>query len=433
MSLLSAFIRTATLFFVVTATLPSLYAAEATTWPRFRGNNGDGIGQLANPPVKWTEQDFAWRTKIPGNGHSSPVLWGQRLFVTSADNKTGERFVLCLDCTDGSILWTKRLPGKAYHTHARNSFATSTPAVDADHVFCCWAVPDKYSLMALDHEGKLVWETELGAYKSQHGFGASPIVLGDLVIVGDEQDGGGSLVGVNTADGSIRWRISRRGKNATYSTPCVYQPSGERPEVIFTNWQHGITSVNPASGNVNWELSVFDVNKNERAIASPIVAGDLVLGTCGFVTAQKHLVAIRPSASRTGTPASEVWRLERAVAYLPTPLFYDGRVYCCSELGIATCLDAVTGKQIWQQRLGGNFSSSPVCTGEHLYCTSNDGTVHVLATGDTYNLVAKNRIGEATQATPAMGYDRIYFRTLGHVVAVGGATPASAPATSLAH
>jgi outer membrane protein assembly factor BamB len=387
-------------------------------WPRFRGNNGDGIGELANPPTKWTEKDFAWQTELPGTGHSSPVLWDERLFVTSADNKTGERFCVCLDAKQGTIRWQKSFAASPYHTHARNSFATSTPAVDAQGVYCCWAVPEKCSVMALDHDGTLLWETPLGPYKSQHGFGASPIVCEDLVIVGDEQDGGGSLVALDTKDGRIQWRIPRHGKNATYSTPCVFQSEGKPAQVIFTNWQHGITSVNPATGKVNWEVSVFEVSKSERAIASPIVAGDLLLGTCGFVTAQKHLVAVRPGSIVKGDKPQEVWRMERAVAYLPTPLYYKDRVYCCSELGIATCLNAETGEQVWQQRLGGNFSASPVCTGRYLYCTSNDGTVYVLSTGDKYELIAKNPLGEGTQATPAIGQDRLYFRTLRHVLAL---------------
>ena len=158
-----AFTRTATLILVFTVAVEFLRAADATTWPRFRGNNGDGVGEMADPPVKWTEQDFAWRTPIPGTGHSSPVLWDQRLFVTSADNKTADRFVLCLDATDGRVRWTQRFPANRTRRTPRKSFATSTPAVDARHVYCCWSVPDKYSLMALDHEGKLIWETQLQA------------------------------------------------------------------------------------------------------------------------------------------------------------------------------------------------------------------------------------------------------------------------------
>jgi outer membrane protein assembly factor BamB len=414
-------IRTIHVLCLLFAVAGQAVSAEGpASWPRFRGPNGAGIGEIANPPTKWTEDDFAWRIEIPGSGHSSPVLWGERLFVTSGDEKSGERFVQCIHALDGRTLWMRHFTAGAYPTHARNSFATSTPALDENRVYCCWAVPNEYTIMALTHDGKLVWQTNLGHYTSQHGFGASPIVFQGLVIVANEQDGGGSLVALDSSSGKIHWRIPRQGKNATYSTPCVFQRTGGDPEVIFTNWQHGITAVDPFSGQTNWELSVFEVTKNERAIASPIVAGDFVLGTCGFVTAQKHLVAVRPKDPSRGQQPKEIWRMERAVAYLPTPLYLDGRVYVCSEQGIATCLNASTGEQLWQHRLGGNFSGSPVSTGTYLYCPSNDGTVYVLKTGEDFELVSKNPLGEFTQATPAIGNDCLYFRTLKHVLAVRG-------------
>src|SRR4029077_2783655 len=133
-----------------------------------------------------------------------------------------------------------------------------------------------------------------GPVKSQHGHGVSLILHDDLVIVPNEQDGGGTLVALERQSGKTRWKLTRNSGNATYSTPCVYQAAGRAPELIFTNWQHGITAVDPKAGTVNWETSVFEPKKNERAVASPVIAGDLILGTCGFVTAQKHFVAVRP-------------------------------------------------------------------------------------------------------------------------------------------
>jgi outer membrane protein assembly factor BamB len=191
------------------------------------------------------------------------------------------------------------------------------------------------------------------------------------------------------------------------------------PVLVFTNWQHGITAVNPVTGTVAWELSVFDTRKQERAIASPVVAGDLVLGTCGFVTAQKHLVAVRPG---TDGPR-EVWRLERAVSYLPTPLVKGDLVFLCSERGVATCLQAATGTVVWQERLPAEFSASPVCAGERLYCVSNDGDVYVLAASATYRQLARNALGEPTQSTPAVASGRLYFRTASHLMCLGGSRP----------
>lgn len=397
-----------------------LAAAPATAqeWPRFRGLNGTGLSD-AKLPAEWTEKDYHWKVELPGVGHSSPVLWGDKVFVTSGDGKTGQRIVSCLSTADGKTLWTKEWEGKPYPTHLRNSIATSTPAVDAERLYLCWATPESYTVMALDHAGKELWQTDLGPYKSQHGFGASPIVHEGLVIVLNQPDGDGELVALDAASGKVQWKTPRQGKNATYSTPCVYQPAGRPAELIFTNWQHGISGVEPRTGKVNWEISVFEVTKQERAIASPLVAGELILGTCGFVTAQKHFVAIRPGNGDRGEQPREVWRLERAVSYLPTPLVKGSRVFQVSEQGIASCLELETGKVVWQERVPGAYSASPVCAGEHIYCVSNDGDVLVLKAADEFEQLARNRLGEGTQSTPAIAGGRIYFRTQGHLISLG--------------
>ncbi len=240
----------------------------------------------------------------------------------------------------------------------------------------------------------------------------------DLLILPNEPDGNGSIVAVKTATGQQKWKTPRHGKNATYSTPCVYRPKDRAPELIFTNWQHGITALDPQTGQVNWESSVFAPTKQERAISSPVIAGDLVLGTCGFVTGQKHFVALRPYAA--DGKAQEVWRQEKAVSYLPTPLVKGAWIFCCSEQGIGTCLHAATGKVLWQERLGGTFSASPVCVGERIYCVSDTGKVVVLAATDTFDVLAENQLGEAIQSTPALAKGRIYFRTESQLISLGG-------------
>lgn len=394
-------------------------SAAAQEWTRFRGPNGSGISTTMKPPIQWTEKDYRWKAELPGVGQSSPVLWGERVFLTSADPKTGKRIVLCLSSADGKTLWTREFESKTYPIHLRNSFATATPAVDRERVYTTWATPQQYTVIALDHDGKVAWQAELGPYKSQHGVGVSPIVFEDLLIVPNDQDDGGSLVALDCSTGKERWKSPRHPKNATYSTPCVYQGKSGKPELIFTNWQHGITAIDPKTGKTNWEISVFDTKKQERAVASPVIAGELILGTCGFVTAQKHFVAVRPGDSSLGTQPQEVWRMEKAVAYLPTPVVRGEHIFLCSELGIASCLEAATGKVLWQERLGGVFSASPICVGDKVYCVSNDGEVVVLAASDKFTVLARNQLGEVTQSTPAVANGQIYFRTKSHLLALG--------------
>jgi outer membrane protein assembly factor BamB len=419
--------RTANVPMTIIYFLAACPLAGAQEWTRFRGPNGAGVSEAKAIPLQWTEKDFNWKVSLPGLGHSSPVLWGERLFLSAGDLKTGRRFVLCVDVADGKIRWKQEYEGKPYKMHLRNSVATATPAVDAERVYICWATPAECVVMALDHGGKRVWQVDLGPYPSQHGFGMSPILHDGTLFVYYQPDGDGALVAFDARTGDVRWKLPRNGKNATYSTPCVCQPVGRPAEIILTNWQNGITAVEAKSGKVSWELSVFDTNKQERAIVSPVIAGDLVLGTCGFITAQKHLVAVRPGDAAKGEKPKEVWRIEKFVPQMPTPVVKNDRVFLISELGIASWLRTDTGKILWSERIAGTYAASPVCIGDRLYCTATDGKVIVLAAADDFKELGRSELGEATQSTPAVAAGRIFFRTEGHLISLGPGTAAETP------
>lgn len=391
-------------------------SAHAQEWSRFRGPNGVGLSPMTFP-VQWTDKDYLWKVAVPGRGHSSPVVWQNHIYVTAGEDKAGKRLVFCFDAASGKIIWQRDFASANYKLHKRNTIATSTPTVDAERVYLAWATPSQYVVQALDRlTGKDDWKIELGPYISQHGFGASLIRHDDLLILTNEQDKKSSLLAVDARSGKKVWEIPRNSGNATYSTPCIYQIAGRQTEIIFTNWQHGITAVDPASGKVTWETSVFEPSKQERAIASPIIAGDLVIGTCGFVTGQKHFVAVRPGADGK---VQEVWRVEKSVAYMPTPIVKDGKIFSCTELGVISCIDAATGKVNWQDRLDGQFAASPVCAGKAIYCINNDGDVFVVASGDAFKLLARIPLGEPVQATPAIGNGRMILRTERHLLALG--------------
>jgi outer membrane protein assembly factor BamB len=209
--------------------------ASGQEWTRFRGPNGAGVSDATSIPVMWTTKDQLWKTALQGTGHSSPVVLGDKVFVTAGDPKSGKRLIHCVSADKGAVLWTKEFDASAYKMHKRNSIATSTPAVDADRLYLAWGTPDRVTMMALDHQGELKWQTDLGPFKSQHGFGASPVVVDGLVILQNDQDGGGAIIALDAATGKKRWELPRQPKNATYSTPCLYQPAGQRPVLIFTN------------------------------------------------------------------------------------------------------------------------------------------------------------------------------------------------------
>jgi outer membrane protein assembly factor BamB len=407
---------------LVAAWIGAASAAAAQEWSRFRGPNGSGIGQAAGLPVSLQPGDFAWTADLPGQGHASPVLWGTRLFVTSADEQTGQQIVQCFDGRQGTELWSRRFDAGTYNKHKKNSFATSTPAADAEHLYVCWAAPGdagtRIQMAALTHDGTLVWQQDLGPFRGGHGFGASPVVHGELVVLNNQQDGDeSSLLAIDRRSGALRWKTPRKSMPTTYSTPVVYD-GRQGAELIFTNWQHGITSINPSDGSVNWEISVFGL-RQERAIGSPVVAGELVIGSCGFVTAAKHTVAVRPPAAQ-GEQPEKVYEIQRGAPHVPSLLVHDGRLYLWSDQGIVTCCDVTTGETRWQRRVGGNYSGSPVWADGRLYCVSEDGELVVLAASDEYALLGRSSLGDVCHSTPAIALGRMYLRTAGKLFCVAG-------------
>ena len=204
----------------------------------------------------------------------------------------------------------------------------------------------------------------------------------------------------------------------SYSTPCVITVEG-RKMLVFTNWQHGFTVIDPKGGAVLGELSVFDTEVKERAISSPIVWEDLVIGTCGFTTNPKHCVAVRVGKDGSLT---EVWRIEKAVPHIPTPLIVEDLLYLWDDKGLLTCVDPATGKIFYNERVPtrGTTFGSPVSDGKTIFCTDEGGNVHAVAVGKEFEVLAMNKLGELCRSTPAMSGGMMYVRTFEHVIAISG-------------
>jgi outer membrane protein assembly factor BamB len=410
----------ATRFFLMVFIVSSLgRVVPAQEWSRFRGPNGSGLSEAKTIPVKWTDNDIRWKVKLPGEGISSPVVWGEKLFVTAAEPDIGQRHLICLSATGGKELWRQTEAFRVYKKHKVNSFATCTPAVDAERVYTVWQSAELSALLAFSHDGKPVWKFELDPFSEGHGGGISPIVWNDLVILACDQQGPSYLVAVDRVTGERRWKTPRRSKRAGYSTPCVYQVSGRPDELIFTEWTHGITGLDPLTGNVRWEVDCFG-KQTERAIASPIVAGDVIFGTCGFVTSDKHCVAIRPNDSGGKIEAKELFRIEKTAPHLPTPLAYNGRLFLWTEKGVVTSVKLENGETVTTKRIGGNFSASPICIAGKLYAVSDDGEVVVLTADDALEELARNSLEESSSATPAVSGGRLFLRTKSRLLCIGG-------------
>jgi outer membrane protein assembly factor BamB len=391
-----------------------LWHAAAQDWPRFRGSNGAGVSP-AN--VVWTENDRLWKTKLPGKGHSSPVLWGNRLFITSGDQQSGQRHLICLNTADGNTLWTRSFPVANHCQHEDNSWASGTPAVDERHVYVPWASPKDYLVVALDHVGNEKWRVDLGPFNSGHGFGVSLIVHDGLVIVSNEQEGKSMLVAIDRDTGQERWQVNRRSKT-TYSTPCVWQPKNRPGEIIFTNYEHGMTSIDPKSGEINWEIDVFDKRHMETSIASCLIAGDLVIGCSGWLGVRKEVIAVRPPG--VGGKAEVAWKITRGSPLVPTPLVKDDFLFLWEDDGIVTCADVRSGKTHWQERLDGNFYASPICAGKRLINVARTGEVVTLAASKEFAELGRFPLGEGSFSTPAIVSDVLYVRTFHHMLAFKG-------------
>jgi outer membrane protein assembly factor BamB len=408
----------------------------AQEWTRFRGPNGTGISDAKTIPVKWTEKDYNWQTALPAGGHASPVLWGDKIFLTCADDaKTAERIVLCLSAADGRILWSRKFVSTIHRKHQLNSFASATPAVDEERVYVAWSTPEEYTLLALDHDGKDVWRRNLGPFVSQHSCGTSPIVYEDLLIIGNDQDevdkvdasqrGKSSLIAVDRKSGKTRWQLERKSIIVAYSTPYVYQPENGPAELIFNSQAHGITSVNPLDGRVNWEISSVSGAPllTMRSVSSPVLAAGLLTISCGSGAGGNYLVAVRPGNTKLGREPQQVFRIEQrdGAPYVPTPIAKGDMLFVWSDKGIVSCVDARSGRLVWgPERVGGNFFGSPVCVDEKLYCISANGDVVVLAASDKYQKLATNKLGEFSHSTPAVAGGRMYVRTYKHLISIGG-------------
>ncbi|MFT5857341.1 MAG: outer membrane protein assembly factor BamB, partial [Verrucomicrobiales bacterium] len=382
-------------------TIISQFAHGAENWPRFRGPMGSGeIPAGVALPKEWSPASAKWAAKLAGVGHSSPVIWERKIFVTSAGNGGATRTLQCFDLHKGDELWKREIKSAKHKRHKFNSYATSTPAVDADHVYLLWGQPDRVLVIAYSHTGEEKWRKNLGKYKSGHGFGVSPIAADGKLIIANDQEAGNAIVALDTKTGEIAWTSKRSPKRATYSTPNLFPHDNADTEVIVTDWQQGITAIDLTTGKQRWTRSVFDVDDKQRAISSPIIWDDLIIATCGFAAGNRRLVAIKNGSDRP----TLAFQLDDYIPHVPTPLAHDGRLYLWSESGIVSCYELPSGEPLYERErvpARGKFFSSPIVIAGHIVNFSNDGDVIVLKAGDEFKLITEAKLPEPTQATPA--------------------------------
>ncbi len=421
------------------ADAPAKSVGTPRNWPGFRGAASAGQGGLRRFPRAWTTEDWTWSVDLPGTGHSSPAVWQGQVYTTSAlvdpaDAKQCVRSLTCHDAATGKLLWVQRIPGPVEEFNAQNSLASSSPVVDAEGVYWLWGTRDLLRAEAFSHDGRQRWHADLGAFQTEHGFGGSPGLWRDLLIVPMEQDGPSKVVGVDTATGVVRWTLAREKARTAYSPPLVLEGDDGKvsgvvrpPQVVLGSMAHGLTGIDPATGRVLWERRCLP----KRSVSCPVVAaladeqsgGMIIVGTCGDGGGDNTLVAVRApqdgmAATGDGEPSEPevAYQIDRSAApYVPSPLAVGERLFLWGDRGVVTCVTAATGAVRWRGRVGGTFSASPVALGGAILNISADGEVIVLADGDDFEVLGRTPLGEECRASPAVADGRLYIRSVGRL------------------
>jgi outer membrane protein assembly factor BamB/ankyrin repeat protein len=428
-------------------------SSALANWPQFRGVGAVGVADGQNPPTVWDvpkNQNVRWKTPIPGLAHSCPIVWGDKVFVTTAVRLNGEAKVrtgvygdvesvndnsphawrvYCLHKTTGEILWERTAHEGAPRVkrHPKSSQANCTPATDGEHVVAFFASEGLY---CFDVDGKLLWKKDLGVLDSgwffdpdmQWGFASSPIIYQGLVIVQCDIQKNSYLAAYRLSDGVEVWRTPR-DEIPTWCTPTLCETSAG-PQLV-TGGTMFARAYNPVTGEELWRLA----DHSEIAIPTPFYAGGLIYVASGYRPI-KPIYAIRPTARgdislKDNATSNEhiVWSRHWGGPYTPTPLVYGDYLYVCDNDGILTCYAAKTGKQVYRHRVrnGGaaSFSASPVAADGRIYLPSEEGVMVVVRAGPKCEVLSANPLGEECLASPAISEELMIVRTKDHVVAVG--------------
>jgi outer membrane protein assembly factor BamB len=370
----------------------------ADDWPGWRGPRHDGIARGPQAPTRWTEtENVFWRTRLPGRGHASPIVIGNRVFLPVAYDAEQIQAVIAIDRDRGKLLWQTDLQTGNFETavHAENSHASSTLAWDGQRLFASFLNGGRIWCHALDPNGEELWQTNVGAFRSRFGYSASPMVFGPVVLIAADHEDGGFLAALNRESGAIVWR-RKRPAFASYATPRVVTLGGKALVVLAGANQ--ITAYDPQTGTEAWSTP----GTTESVVGTVVASADLVVASGGYPGAET--IALRPD----GTVS---WRLKEKT-YVPSLLLLGESLITVQDNGVARCWNAENGEPVWQQRVGGKFRASPVALGQTVYATDMAGRTVVFSVKQRqYALLAENQLGTDGFASPAIVDGQIYLRT----------------------
>jgi outer membrane protein assembly factor BamB len=385
------------------AAIGSLHGED---WPGWRGPRGDGTSVETDVPIHWSDtENVAWKIAMPYGGHSSPIILRDRVFLVGADLERQTRMLLAFDRTTGRKAWeqtvlTAPLEGK----HRLNSFASSTPAADAELVYVSFLDGKEMFVAAYDHSGKMRWSARPGVFSSVHGYCSSPVLFEDLVIINGDHDGDAYIVAVSRTSGETIWKTPRENKTRSYCTPIVREIGGRRQ--LMLSGSKCVASYDPRTGAQHWLID----GPTEQLVASLVVNHDLLFVTGGFP--EKHVIAIDPTGSGNVTGSHILWRHRGDLAsYVPSPIAVGDYFLVASDNGFATCLDAKSGKIQWQKRLSRHYSASLVAAGGNVYFLDDEGVANVVKPGPELEVLSVNELKDACFASPAVSGGKLFIRS----------------------
>jgi outer membrane protein assembly factor BamB len=411
------------------------YVSAQTNWPQWRGTDGSGISSETNLPTEWSEsKNIRWKASIPGRGHSSPIVWGSKVFITTSIEgpiipgaeavrhvRRGQEYrhpdsvgadhgytmkLLCLDLESGKVKWERTVyEGRVYdNRHRKNTYASATPATDGQFIYLSFEAEGLY---CYDFEGKRIWKTSLGKIaKGGMGPGTSPVIYKDLVILQcDQEYGEGSFIAaVEKKTGKEVWRTPR-DQRRSWATPLLVR-FGDRTELV-TSGPAKIIAYDPATGKELWSAPGVVSNP----IPSPVASKDLVFVSAGSDAKIAFAIRLGGLGDLTNS-ANLVWRYDKGTAYVPSPILYNDYLYLMTDAGAVTCLEAVTGKVVYQARMpvAAKFTASPVAFDGKIMLVSEDGDTFILKAGPTPEVLNANALGEPIYASPAIASGNIMIR-----------------------
>jgi outer membrane protein assembly factor BamB len=386
--------------------------SPAEDWPSWRGPGGIGVSGEKDLPAVWNaSQNVRWKISLQGAGVSTPVVVGDRVFLTASDGRRNDRLhIYCYHRADGRTLWHTRLFGSApTDMYAPGGMAVPTPASDGKQLYALFGTGD---LVCLDFTGKPMWirslAEEYGAFRNRWGMGASPLLAGDLLVIQVDHWGQSYLLGVDSKTGANRWKTARDAA-VNWSSPIAVAVKGQTQVIVLGTTQ--AKGYDPKDGKELWTAS----GTHFQCIPSPVVSGDLLLAASGEGT-----LAVRLDGARGDLTGSHVaWKSKRGSPYVPSPVAYDGFLYLVDDKGWATCLKAADGKQVWKERLGKTFQASLVAGAGKVYYTSVEGQVIVAKAGPRFTILAKNDLGETLVASPAISNGQVFIRGQKHLFCIG--------------